>query len=401
MIEHFQITELPPSEHTLKTHCNISIKLTNGDTYHHFQLHLADPLSPPPATQNTSGTEDNSNPYTKNLTSQLAKNVGLRSYIESASTLIFEILIKKSDCFIGGIYWEALEDWSSWPTFPSHSHTHHHSHSQETKNKQILVIRTTDTETDIPHHSSLAKFTASTSHGGNRNILLFLSKLDDVDRGVDEIVKTQVDALKGEERPTVERCKMWEWDAMKLLLETRANKLGERGGVLDLVHLDADLKITGTIEGEGEGEDARVLLEFIDKTSQLHTIDGSVLAATLSKSPPHTVVVTSPFSATTAHGPQANLADLLIEAGVKVMVGMSGSISSAAVGLFVKEFYKQLFEGAGAERAAVGARAALRKRADGTEEWMIPVVYCCCAIDLIEGLLAEGGAANGASCKRH
>jgi len=209
MIKHLEISEGPASKNGVpdsENSCQISVKITNSDSHHCFELHLSNPLTgDDPAPNNTS---PEISPYGKNIVSQFSTNTELYAYIHPASTLVFEIISKPTDKLLSNIFWESLEDKSSWTDVGGKAAPEH-----------VFVIRTTGADTDIPHLPV---------RNGLKNILF-------VGSNPDAVVKHTWD-LEESAKPNLVICKDASWKEVK-------GALGDHGkGYFDVVHLDVPAK---------------------------------------------------------------------------------------------------------------------------------------------------------------
>jgi hypothetical protein len=213
MIKHLEITELPAFKNGLpssKYSCEISIKITNSDSHHSFDIHLSNPLTgEDPASDSHRQENDTTPDYGKNLVSQFSKNPELHAYMHPASTLIFEIVAKPTDKLISNIFWESLEDKPSWTDIGG-----------KPAPERVLVIRTTGADTDIPHLRL---------RNGLKNILFIGSDPD-------AVVKQTWD-LEESAKPNMVICKDVSWKEVKAALRDHGK------GYFDVVHVDVPAEI--------------------------------------------------------------------------------------------------------------------------------------------------------------
>jgi hypothetical protein len=124
-------------------------------------------------------------------------------------------------------------------------------------------------------------------------------------------------------------------------------------------------------------------------------VDGDLIAKELGNAEVRNIILNTPAT-------NSDLPASLISNGAKVVVGIPNSLPTSPKEAFVKRLYDQvLVHKCSVEQAALHARAHLWKSrgrewkfeeaADG-RDLIVPVVYCCCGIDLVEDMLAEKGA---------
>jgi len=123
-------------------------------------------------------------------------------------------------------------------------------------------------------------------------------------------------------------------------------------------------------------------------------VDGKLVAKELGNAEVRNVILHTPAT-------DSSLPASLISSGAKVVVGIPNNLPGSPKEAFIKELYdRMLVHRCSVEQAALHARAQLWKRrgrewkfeeaADG-RDLIVPVVYCCCGIDLVEEILVEKG----------
>ena len=119
------------------------------------------------------------------------------------------------------------------------------------------------------------------------------------------------------------------------------------------------------------------VIALVGETGRADLIEASRLADLLSEARPipRLVVLNSPASGAGGMDLFSGTAAALVHSGINAVVAMQFAISDDAAIRFAKGFYTALAEGRGIDEATRSGRIAILGMAQGTLEWVTPVLY--------------------------